>query len=91
MFDLNHIRWENDGLVLLDQTLLPGKIVYEKFRTPEGVWEAIRTMKVRGAPAIGIAAAYGLYLGIKNFPDDGGFDRFYQVLEKIAGYLATRL
>ena len=90
MADLNHIRWEKDGLVLLDQTLLPLKKVYEKFTTVGGVREAIKTMKVRGAPAIGIAAAYGLYLGIKDVPDHCSFEVFYRLLEEKAGYPHAR-
>lgn len=82
------IKWENDKLVLLDQTVLPNSIIYEEFETVESVWEAIRVMKVRGAPAIGVAAAYGLYLGIKNAPKDS-FANFYQILKAKSDYLAT--
>ncbi|MGH7139212.1 MAG: S-methyl-5-thioribose-1-phosphate isomerase [Pirellulales bacterium] len=58
-----------DGcLRLLDQTRLPGEIVYVDCRDVETVFEAIRSLRVRGAPAIGIAAAYGMVLGIR----DGG-------------------
>ena len=47
-----------DGFVrLIDQTRLPGELVYRDCRTVEEVWEAIRSLRVRGAPAIGIAAA----------------------------------
>ncbi len=82
------IQWENEKLILIDQTLLPNEIVFETFETVEGVWEAIRVMKVRGAPAIGIAAAYGLYLGVKNNPD-GSFAEFFKELELKAAYLTT--
>ncbi|MCQ6373470.1 S-methyl-5-thioribose-1-phosphate isomerase, partial [Bacillus cereus] len=50
---------------MLDQTLLPNEFVYESFKTAESVWDAILVMKVRGAPAIGVSAAYGVYLGVK--------------------------
>ncbi|HHX87989.1 MAG TPA: S-methyl-5-thioribose-1-phosphate isomerase [Firmicutes bacterium] len=89
MIHLNHIQWKGDSLVLLDQTLLPNETVYQEFKTAEGIWEAIKVMKVRGAPAIGIAAAYGLYLGLKDVPDHSSLERFYQVLEEKSGYLAT--
>lgn len=82
------IQWKDDKLILLDQTLLPNEIVYEEFHTIEGVWDAIRDMKVRGAPAIGVSAAYGLYLGIKDAPERD-FDSFYEVLKTQADYLAT--
>jgi methylthioribose-1-phosphate isomerase len=50
-------------LVLLDQTLLPGEVRYQRLDHPEEVREAIYNLRVRGAPAIGVAAAYGAYLG----------------------------
>ncbi|MET3503985.1 methylthioribose-1-phosphate isomerase [Halalkalibacter oceani] len=55
-----------EAVVILDQTLLPTQKVYQTLKTPEDVWEAIYHLKVRGAPAIGIAAAYGAYLGAKQ-------------------------
>jgi methylthioribose-1-phosphate isomerase len=82
------IKWENNELVLLDQTLLPNKIMYETFQTAEGVWDAIRVMKVRGAPAIGVAAAYGVYLGIKNSSEES-IDQFLTDLNMVTKYLAT--
>lgn len=62
------IRWHGgiDGrLVLLDQTRLPGEVAYLECRTVEDVWQAIRLLAVRGAPAIGVAAAYGVCLGVQ--------------------------
>ena len=59
---LSSVYW-GDHLVLLDQRLLPEEIVYLQLFTPEEVWEGIHSMKVRGAPAIGIAAAFGAVLG----------------------------
>src|ERR1700690_733024 len=50
-------------LVLLDQTLLPGEVRYLRLTEPEQVREAIYNLRVRGAPAIGVAAAYGASLG----------------------------
>jgi methylthioribose-1-phosphate isomerase len=82
------IRWDNDSLILIDQTLLPNKIVYEDFQTAEGVWDAIRVMKVRGAPAIGVAAAYGVYLGIKNASEEST-DQFLEYLGEVTNFLAT--
>lgn len=85
---LKTIQWENGKLILIDQTLLPNEIVYEEFHDAEGVWDAIKVMKVRGAPAIGISAGYGLCLGIKNAPESC-FEDFYQILKEKANYLAT--
>jgi methylthioribose-1-phosphate isomerase len=61
------IRWEGDvggHLVLLDQTRLPAETAYLDCRTLEDVWQAIRRLSVRGAPAIGVAAAYGVCVGV---------------------------
>ena len=57
------IRWRGDRLELLDQRLLPDKTVYVVCRSAEDVALAIRDMVVRGAPAIGCAAAFGVVLG----------------------------
>ena len=57
------IRWRGDRLELLDQRFLPDKTVYVTCRTAEQVAKAIRDMVVRGAPAIGCAAAFGVVLG----------------------------
>ena len=61
------IRWSDGELLLLDQTLLPEQEVWLHCRRPEDVAGAIRRLSVRGAPAIGVAAAYGLVLGAKDF------------------------
>ena len=57
------IRWKGDRLELLDQRLLPDKTAYVACRSAEEVAQAIRDMVVRGAPAIGCAAAFGVVLG----------------------------
>lgn len=54
--------WENNQLVLVDQTKLPDELVYYHCKTYKDVIHAIKTMKVRGAPAIGVAAAFGMAL-----------------------------
>jgi len=64
------IEWKNDRLILLDQRLLPHQTVYVTLRDAAGVAEAIQNMTIRGAPAIGAAAAYGLALeAVKPWPD----------------------
>jgi methylthioribose-1-phosphate isomerase len=63
------ITWIGDthGYVrLIDQTLLPTKLEYRDCRTVEEIWEAIRNLRVRGAPAIGVAAAMGVVLGMQR-------------------------
>jgi len=80
------VRWESGELYLLDQTQIPSKIVEEKQKSIEQVWDSIKQLKVRGAPAIGIAGAYGLLLGVKDkirlSPD-----LFFKELERKASYL----
>lgn len=63
---LQAIRWENGVCILLDQTKLPHQEVYLPCKTAEEVIEAIRKLKVRGAPAIGIAGAYAAVLAVKE-------------------------
>jgi methylthioribose-1-phosphate isomerase len=85
---LTPVKWEADHLLLLDQTLLPVETVFLKITKIEEVWAAIRHLQVRGAPAIGMAAAYGLYLGIRESRADS-FEAFRSELEERAAYLAT--
>ena len=58
--------WDRGALALLDQRELPGRTVVRRLRTEQEVAEAIRTMVVRGAPAIGVAAAYGMALAARR-------------------------
>lgn len=64
------LRWETDKLLLLDQTALPHEERMVECRTHGEVAEAIRTMRIRGAPAIGAAGAYGLVLGAREIRTD---------------------
>lgn len=61
------VKWENNQLILIDQTKLPGDYVELEFTNYREVANAIKTMIVRGAPAIGVAAAYGLALAAIEF------------------------
>jgi methylthioribose-1-phosphate isomerase len=79
------IQWKNDRVIMLDQRLLPHKEVYRVCRDYNEVAEAIRTMVIRGAPAIGVAAAMGVALGVLKAPDksfDREFDRVVLTLGK---------
>ena len=60
--NLETIRFENNTLEIIDQTLLPNKLSYIVLNTLEEVFDAIKNLKVRGAPAIGVTAGYGLYI-----------------------------
>ena len=65
------IDWQDDVIVMVDQRKLPGQELYVRCRTPQEVARAIRTMVIRGAPAIGVAAAMGIALGAKRSPATG--------------------
>ena len=60
------IEWTEDGVRMIDQTQLPAEEIYRTYRTYQEVAEAIRSMVIRGAPAIGVAAAMGIALGVKQ-------------------------
>ena len=57
---------ENSELVIIDQTLLPNELKLLRLSSQEEIWRAIYLLQVRGAPAIGVAAAFGLYLAAKG-------------------------
>lgn len=69
------------ALVIIDQTLLPNEIKYLALKTQAEIWEAIQQLRVRGAPAIGIAAAYALYLAVKQSQADSQPALWAQVQE----------
>ncbi|MCD6363297.1 MAG: S-methyl-5-thioribose-1-phosphate isomerase [Synergistetes bacterium] len=60
------LKWEGDALLILDQRRIPHKVEFLRCQDHEDVAQAIKSMAVRGAPAIGIAAAYGVVLGVKK-------------------------
>ena len=80
------IEWRGGELYLLDQTRLPHEIRMEQQATAEQVWESIRALKVRGAPAIGVAAAYGLCVALKPFREATRAG-FLEEAERQAAYL----
>jgi methylthioribose-1-phosphate isomerase len=63
------IEWKNDRVIMLDQRLLPRREIYRSYRDYHQVAEAIRSMVIRGAPAIGVAAAMGVALGALHASD----------------------
>src|ERR1700680_2724316 len=63
------IEWTADGVVMIDQRRLPREQVFVTCRTYQEVAEAIRSMVIRGAPAIGVAAAMGVALGVQEGAD----------------------
>lgn len=84
------IEWigeANGFLRIIDQTLLPSQVAYLDLRTVEEVWEAIRSLRVRGAPAIGVAAAFGAVLGVQGV--DSGAIALGSRLARVCDYLGT--
>jgi len=81
------IQWKNNQLIILDQQKLPHQIDFLTLDSLESVYDAIITLKVRGAPAIGITAAYGIALEAKNHTTENIKD-FRQCVRKDVEYLA---
>lgn len=85
-FDTVALDEEADAVVIIDQTLLPGKIELIRLQTAQEMWDAIYLLKVRGAPAIGVTAALGIYL-LANRIDTDDFEVFYSEFKKQKDYL----
>jgi len=86
--ELRSVKWENDDLVILDQTKLPELTEFIRLEKVEDVWDAIFHLKLRGAPAIGIAAAYGLYLAVRDIHTEN-FDEFWNQVKRHSDYIAS--
>jgi len=82
------IDWKNNKLILIDQTRIPIDEVYLKISDYRDLGDAIKQLKVRGAPAIGIAAAFGVYLGANEIDTDNN-DEFNRRLKIIIDELAA--
>jgi len=80
------IEWRDDKVIMIDQTRLPAEEVYNEYTDFQGVAEAIRGMIIRGAPAIGVAAAMGVALGARDIIADT-FTTFYRQLENVCDLL----
>ncbi len=82
---------EDDVVVMIDQRRLPKEEVWLEFRSVSEIAEAIKTLTVRGAPAIGIAAAYGVYIAVKDVEGDYEvlFERFMKAKELLASTRPT--
>ncbi len=76
------------GLDIIDQTLLPGTIRRIRLETKEEIWEAIKKLRVRGAPAIGVSAAYGMAV-LSSRIEASDFDTFYKEFSQLKDYLAS--
>ena len=76
----------DSAVVIIDQTLLPGKTEIIRLKTAQEIWDAIYLLKVRGAPAIGVAAAFGIYILSKQI-DTEDYDTFYKEFMRQKEYL----
>ena len=81
------IEWRNDKVIMIDQTRLPAEEIYNEYDDFQGVAAAIKGMIIRGAPAIGVAAAMGVALGARDILADT-HDSFFRQLDNVCDTLA---
>lgn len=85
---ISTIKWVKGSIKIIDQTKLPLKLRYIYCRNITTLWKAIKTLQVRGAPALGIAAAFGVVLGTKKSKARKSKD-FIKELDKVISYIAS--
>src|ERR1051326_664565 len=81
------VEWTDQGIVMIDQRHLPTQELYPCYQTYQEVAQAIKDMVVRGAPAIGVAAAMGIALGMRDF--SGAWDEFEVEFDAICRHFAA--
>jgi len=82
------ITWDNGRIKLIDQTKLPSELSYIYCSDIKCIWDAIKTLRVRGAPAIGIAGALGIVIGIQDSRAQN-FEDFEKELKEVSDYMAA--
>ncbi|VAX35612.1 Methylthioribose-1-phosphate isomerase [hydrothermal vent metagenome] len=82
------ICWQKGCVKLIDQTKLPGKLEYIYCRDVKTLWQAIKVLSVRGAPALGVAAGFGVLLGMKDF-EGKDTQKFIKHVHKVCDYIGT--
>lgn len=87
-YDTVALTPSGDAMRIIDQTQLPAQLVFLDLRTQPDIWQAIQRLQIRGAPAIGVAAAYGLYLAAQDI-QAASPAAFLQQLHTAADYLAS--
>ena len=85
-YDTVALDREKDAVIILDQTKLPGTAELIELHTAQEIWEAIYLLKVRGAPAIGVCAAFGIFI-LSNRIDTEDFEEFYKQFAEYKEYL----
>ncbi|MCP5468286.1 MAG: S-methyl-5-thioribose-1-phosphate isomerase [Deltaproteobacteria bacterium] len=83
------LQWQDSSVVMIDQRKLPREEIYLSFRTPEEVGQAIKDMVVRGAPAIGVAAAFGMALAAQN-SEAPNHEVFFKEMDEAAKMLISQ-
>src|SRR5580698_4251566 len=83
------IQWTSDGVVMIDQTRLPSQELYVTCRNYMEVADAIRTMIIRGAPAIGVAAAMGVAIGVAQADPENLDVQFARICDELASTRPT--
>lgn len=86
--DIRSIEWKEEKIRIIDQTKLPAKLEYLDIGDLKTLWQAIKALKVRGAPALGAAAGLGVYLGIKDLKARD-YAEFSAKLGKVIDYLGS--
>lgn len=82
------MKEDRSGLNIIDQTLLPGAVKRIDLTTREEIWEAVKKLRVRGAPAIGVSAAFGIALLAARSSEEQ-YEAFYEEFKEIKEYLAS--
>ena len=87
--EIRTVAYEGGKLVILDQTMLPGREVYTELKNKEDVYRAIKRLEVRGAPAIGVAAGYGVMVGVRAELDgkDVSKAEFLRISDEVSSYI----
>lgn len=86
--EIRTIDWINNQIKIIDQTKLPGELKYIYIRDLKALYKAVKTMKIRGAPALGAIAALGVFLGIKDSKAKN-FPAFARELDRVIRYIAS--
>lgn len=82
------VEWMGDYVKILDQTLLPAEVKFMEIRTAQQMWDAIKKLCVRGAPAIGVVAGYGVAAAMQEHVGQS-VETYHTELQKVIDYLAT--
>jgi len=82
------IKYINGKVRIIDQTKLPQRLLYAEIKDVQSMWQAIKELKIRGAPLIGVAGAFEVLLGIKNI-NAKNYKEFKKGLDSVIGYLAS--